>query len=79
MEDMLAHTEPVSLLIAGRGAALALLQAQGHYPYFWAAVALHGLPSSAGSVLCSRDAGTRPLKEHSPTQFKRQPLYRWEA
>ena len=46
---------------------------------FWAAVALHGLPSSAGSVLCSRDAGTRSLTEHSPTQFKRQPLYRWEA
>jgi hypothetical protein len=33
MEDMLAHTEPVILLIAGMGAALALLQAQGHYTY----------------------------------------------
>jgi hypothetical protein len=33
MEDMLAHTEPGILLIAGMGAALALLQAQGHYTY----------------------------------------------
>jgi hypothetical protein len=34
MEDMLAHTEPEILLIAGMGAALALLPAQGHYTYF---------------------------------------------
>jgi hypothetical protein len=33
MEEMLAHTEPGILLIAGMGVALALLQAQGHYTY----------------------------------------------
>jgi len=33
MEDTLAHTEPGILLIAGMGAALALLPAQGHYTY----------------------------------------------
>jgi hypothetical protein len=33
MEDMLAHTEPGILLIAGMGAALARLQAQGHCTY----------------------------------------------
>jgi len=33
MEEMLAHTEPGILLIAGMGAALALLRAQGHDTY----------------------------------------------
>lgn len=32
-EDMLAHTEPRILVVAGMAAALALLQAQGHYTY----------------------------------------------
>jgi hypothetical protein len=32
MEDMLAHTAGI-FLIAGMGAALALLEAQGHYTY----------------------------------------------
>jgi hypothetical protein len=33
VEDMLAHTEPGILVVAGMSAALALLQAQGHYTY----------------------------------------------
>jgi hypothetical protein len=34
VEDMFAHTEPGILVVAGMSAALALLQAQGHYTYF---------------------------------------------
>ena len=33
VEDMLAHAEPGILVVAGMAAALALLQAQGHYTY----------------------------------------------
>jgi hypothetical protein len=33
VEDLLAHTEPGTLVVAGMSAALALLQAQGHYTY----------------------------------------------
>lgn len=33
VKDMLAHTEPGILVVAGMSAALALLQAQGHYTY----------------------------------------------
>ena len=33
LEDMLAHTEPGILVVAGMAAALAPLQAEGHYIY----------------------------------------------
>jgi hypothetical protein len=33
VEDMLAHTQPGILVVAAMTAALALLQAQGHYSY----------------------------------------------
>ena len=33
VEDMFAHTELGILVVAGMSAALALLQAQGHYTY----------------------------------------------
>lgn len=36
VEDILAHTEPGILVVAGMAAALALLQAEGHYTYITA-------------------------------------------
>jgi len=33
VRDMLAHTEPGVLVVAAMGAAIALLQAEGHYTY----------------------------------------------
>lgn len=36
VEDILAHTEPGTLVVAGMAAALALLQAEGHYTYITA-------------------------------------------
>ena len=36
VQDILAHTEPGTLVVAGMAAALALLQAEGHYTYITA-------------------------------------------